>query len=185
MPDTMTHDQGGRGPRGSAIAVAARGLLTILLLAVLHPAGADTAQADERGKQGEIRRLIEVTGAHRALEKLASDMVRGLTPTIRAAFPDTRADVFGLLLKEVERQYVRQSPDFIAALVPVYDRNFSRAEVREMLAFWDSDLGKKLRGLQMQLFQESAQAAQLWAQQVAPGLIEDAADAMRSRGHSL
>jgi len=183
MPITKTHGQ--PGLRGSAIAVAARVFLAVLFLAALPPTNAGTARADDAGKQAEIRRLIEVTGAHRALEKLASDMVRGLTPTIRAAFPDTRADVFGLLLKEVERQYVRRTPDFVAALIPVYDRNFSQSEVREMLAFWNSDLGKKLRGLQMQLFRESAQAAQLWAQQAAPGLIEDAADAMRSRGHNL
>lgn len=183
----MTHELSFTLRRGPAAALFVVLLLGAALLVAVPGAlvGGGSARAQAADKQMDIRRLIVANGAKATLEKLSGNMVRGLAPQIRSRFPGIRDDVFSLMLAEVRRQFATQGDRFVTALVPIYDKHFTHAEIRQLMAFWTSPIGGKLRTLQLDLFRETAQAARTWARGLAPAMIDKAAAAMRARGHTL
>lgn len=56
--------------------------------------------------------------------------------------------------------------DFEAMIAAIWDRNFTTDEMRQLLAFYDTPLGKKLIESQPAIAQESMVAGQQWGQRL-------------------
>ena len=52
--------------------------------------------------------------------------------------------------------------EFVDLLVPIYDQRFSPAEVRDLLAFYQSPLGQRLPEVQPDLTRDAMMAGQRW-----------------------
>ncbi len=144
------------------------------LLAVALIAGGADARAQEvqvePEKAAAIRQLLRVTEA-------ASLMVTSIEtslPVQKAANPEI-PDVFW----EEFAARLRQDIDrFIEILVPLYDRHLTLDEIRQLIAFYESPLGRRLVEIQPTLAAESMLAGQEWGGRLSMEVAED----LRKRG---
>ena len=67
-------------------------------------------------------------------------------------------------------------------LVPVYDKHFSYQEIREMIAFYETPLGKKSTEVMPRVMVDSMQIEQRWAARVMPEVREKVTRLMREEG---
>jgi uncharacterized protein len=109
---------------------------------------ADTA------KIGLIRQVIAAT---RAADQAVLAMETGL-PAQRASNPRIPAVFWD---RFVARARTRRS-EFVELLVPIYDQRFSPAELRDLLAFYQSPLGLRLLEVQPDLTRDAMLAGQKW-----------------------
>ncbi len=56
--------------------------------------------------------------------------------------------------------------ELITELVPVYQKNFNEAEIKEIITFYDSPAGKKLVEKMPQIMQDTQPVAQKWGMKV-------------------
>ncbi|HXG57340.1 MAG TPA: DUF2059 domain-containing protein [Vicinamibacterales bacterium] len=64
------------------------------------------------------------------------------------------------------------APDgLMANIVSVYAKHFSAEDVRGLVAFYNTDVGKKLIAMMPKLLQESMEVSQKWAERETPRII--------------
>ena len=51
-------------------------------------------------------------------------------------------------------------------VVPIYAKHFSHDEIKQLIAFYNTPIGKKLVALQPQIMQESMAAGQKWGNKI-------------------
>lgn len=96
-----------------------------------------------------VRRLLELTGAAR--QTLAG--MEALVPAQRAAMPQVPAAFWDAFLARARHDL----PQLIDSIIPVYTAHFSKAELTELVRFYESPIGRRLSDVQPLLMQESMQ----------------------------
>jgi hypothetical protein len=133
------------------IPVAAALLLQLLI--------AGTAGADDGGdaqKEKDIKEMLRITGAGETAIQVSRQMI--------ASFKQEMPEVPDKFWKEVENEVDKES--LINLAVPVYAKYFTGEEIRELLKFYQSALGKKLLEKQGKILEDVTTAAQKWGEEL-------------------
>lgn len=125
-------------------------LLAICFL--LFPVSSFAESADP-AKTAAIHRLLEVTGAI----AMGSQMVDQLLSIQAQAQPSIPAEVWADIREEIDFS------EFEPAMVHIYDKHFSANEIEGLLAFYESDIGRRFIEKQPAIVQDSMAAGQAWA----------------------
>lgn len=137
----------------------ASSLLALALVAL----GADLAAAQEAAevepaKAEAIRQLLQVTES----AQLMVTSIETSMPAQRAANPQI-PDVFW---EEFADRLRGDVGGFIELLIPLYDKYLTLDEIRELIVFYESPLGRRLVEVQPLLAAESMVAGQQWGARV-------------------
>jgi uncharacterized protein len=132
-------------------------ILTALALGAAPPVGAQRASVDP-GTATTIRRLLDLTGA----AKLALQSMEQMLPSQRAANPQVPAAFWDAFLAHARRDV----PQLVDSLIPVYAAHFTKAELDQLVQFYESPLGRRLSAAQPRVTQESMQVGQRWGARI-------------------
>lgn len=133
-------------------------LVALVALAVGTPAGAQRPAAVTPATAAAIRRLLDLTGA----AKLALQSMEQMIPSQRAMSPQVPAAFWDAFLAHARRDV----PQLVDSLVPVYAAHFSKAELDELVRFYESPIGRRLSAMQPMITQESMQVGQRWGARI-------------------
>jgi hypothetical protein len=117
-------------------------------------------------KEADIRLLMEVNGSKAVFVDTVNSMLASLRPLMTQSMPagDYREKLIDLFL--VKFQGKVNVSHFIDIAVPVYDRNYSHEEIKGLIAFYQSPLGKKSVSTMPKLSSDLREAGQKWGQQI-------------------
>ena len=122
----------------------------IILLAAFVVAFATQAQGNTTYKQETIE-FIKITGSGAAFEGAISQIGMSVSEDKKEAYiKEANGTLEGL--------YVN--------LADIYMKEFTQAEIKELVAFYKTDLGKKLASKQMSLGQQGMMLGQSWGMEV-------------------
>lgn len=157
-----------------------------LLLAVLSLAAVPVS-ADELSpqKRADIERLLEMTGATRIGRQMAALSAAHMTQSLRQSHPEIPPKAFDFLPEEVGAVFEAHIGAFLAAIIPVYHRYFTAEEVKGMIAFYSTDLGKKAISAMPGLMSESMTIGQQWGQSLGPEIAERVRARLKKEGIAL
>jgi uncharacterized protein len=123
------------------------------------PGTGNTAAAPrDSAKTALLRQLVvrtQVADQAIAMLEASIPMQRQSNPRIPAVFWDR------FLVQAKARR-----GELVDMISVIYDRHFTADELRQLLAFYDTPLGRKLLAAQPTIAQESLQAGQEWGQRV-------------------
>ncbi len=149
---------------------------TILALGLLAGAGVLTvpsrarAQTPDPAKVALIQQILAVTHA----ADLAVTAIETTLPTQRQANPQIPGEFWDEFAKRARAEV----PRLVQLLVPIYDRQFTTAQLKELLAFYQSPIGRHLIGVQPVITTQSMQAGQQWGSEIGAAVAQD----LRKRG---
>lgn len=106
-------------------------------------------------KEQDIRRLLELTGATKLAEQIMDQMIATLDEdgADQGFWKDFRAEI------DIE--------ELVRMTIPIYDKHFTQAEIRELIAFYQTPLGVKLVEKMPAIAQESMAAGMKWGGELA------------------
>jgi hypothetical protein len=110
----------------------------------------------EASKRTDIMRLLQLTQAG-AMGELA---VQQIIATFRQMMPQVKDELWQELKKEISAE------ELLLRLVPVYDKHFSSSELKELIRFYESPIGKKTTQMMPAINQEAMQIGQQWGSEV-------------------
>ena len=110
------------------------------------------APASGDAKAADIRRLLDLTGGVRVGERLLDRLFEAE----RRSMPEVPESVW----QEARRAF--ETSELVELIAAVWDRHFTQDEIRELIAFYESPLGKRLREMQPVILQESLFAGEEW-----------------------
>lgn len=130
------------------------------------------ANAMDKAKKEKIVQLMEMTGAKNIAVQFAQAMNQQVAAVLKASNPDMPERAFVILDEELGRLMKEEADGLIEQIIPVYDKHFTENEIKEVIKFYQTPVGKKTIQVMPQLLQESMAIGQTWGEQVAPKLFE-------------
>jgi uncharacterized protein len=129
-----------------------KNLATTLLLSGLTFFGF----SQDTSKIGNIKTLLAVTGSG----KLGVQVVQNMLTSFKQSFPNVPEEFWNDFMKEV-------NPEVLTTMiVPIYDKYYTQEDIKKMIEFYQTPLGKKLILTMPQIMQESMQVGQTWGKEI-------------------
>ncbi|HWR13619.1 MAG TPA: DUF2059 domain-containing protein [Terriglobales bacterium] len=130
------------------------------------PAAAVTTASISPAKEASIRRLLEVSGAKGVAISMMDSMEQSIRPMMTSALPpgDYRERLVELFFQKFHER--RDPQVLIDMAVPAYDKYFTEDEIKGLVAFYESPLGKKAVGTLPKLTGEMQQMGGEWGRKM-------------------
>ena len=141
-------------------------LLFALAFAVATPALAQAPKPVDSAALAQAKVFMEKSGS----AALSQQMVNGVLMAQKAALEQANpgktaeiAEVIGLM----QAEFAKQIPTMIDAMAGVYAQHFTKDELTQVTAFYDSPVGRKMVKEMPQILSESMTVAQTFGQKIA------------------
>ncbi len=108
-----------------------------------------------------VRELL----THMGQKELMLQVMRQMAASSAQTMPNVPAEFWNKLIVKAE------SSDMLAIVVPIYQKHFSASDLAALLAFYRSDVGKKMIQLQPTLLNEAMQAGGKWGEELARQVV--------------
>lgn len=116
-------------------------------------------------KASLIRRVLKLTNA----VELTVQTLQNAISAQRAASPQVPEDFW----KELAARVRREAPLYLDMLLPIYDAQFTKAQLTELVAFYESPLGRHLVEVLPLIVVQSAEAGQRWGTALAAEVTQE------------
>jgi len=108
-------------------------------------------------KKQDISKLLEVMDA----KSQATQMFDIMLPDMQKALPGVPAEFWSKFKTGIKRA------KFVEMLVPIYDKHFSHEDIKNLIEFYESPMGKKLVKVTPLLNKDSYQVGAKWGEELA------------------
>ena len=164
------------------IGYCGRVVAVLLLMTVLQTQGVAAMDAEKRAN---IEALLKDTGMlanmNRIIDLLTPQIIGGLKKT-NGEIPAAVWDEFtGICTEEMKRSF----PELEEPVIASYDANFSADEIKQLVAFYQSPVGRKIVVQLPQLMQQSVTMGQSWGQQAGVRAVERIRALAKQKGYDL
>lgn len=160
-------------------------VLAVSVVVVLTQAWVANGQTVDESFRSDVRKLLEVTGAAQLGAQAASLMSGQLLETIRMSQPSIPDRVLEVAKQVLDSEFAKafDGPGGLTEqMVAVYANHFTHEDVRGLLAFYSSALGKKTVTAMPAIFQEGAAVGQKWAETQTPRVADVLQRRLRAEG---
>jgi hypothetical protein len=127
-------------------------------------------------KAADIRELLKVTGIVDAAMTFGNFTFQNMADTIKAARPDIPHRYFEILHEELNivlEKGLMETGGLMDEIIAVYNKYFTHKEIKGLLEFYETELGKKTIRIMPKLMNESGLITQRWTQLQAPKISEN------------
>ena len=154
----------------------------VVLIAVLQTQDAAAMDAEKRAN---IEALLKDTGMLANMSRMIDLLIPQIMGSLKKEnpkIPDAVWDEFTGMCAEEMKQSL---PELEEPVIAIYDANFSADEIKQLVAFYQSPVGRKIVIQLPQLMQQSVAMGQSWGQQVGAHAIERIRAAAKQKGYDL
>lgn len=136
-----------------------KNILRVAVLSLFLVSGAFGEEASDES----IRELMNKTGAG----DLGVQMMGHLLPHLQQMIPDAPAEFWDDFMSKVDPD------DLIEKVIPIYKKHFSEEDIKAVIEFYDTPVGKKFIKAQPSIVQESSAVGQEWGREIAQQVMEE------------
>lgn len=156
-----------------------RFVLLFLLLVVGQVAVADELTSE---KTQDINRLMNITGG------IAEQFAAASSQQIFQALKTSRSEIPDRALAVIEKELIvlfkerMAAPGLMEKIISIYDKYYTHEEIRELLAFYQSPVGKKALVTMPIVVNESLLAGQISSRTIGPEMKKRVLTALEKEG---
>jgi hypothetical protein len=165
-------------PANSAVRAAT------LALVLIAPAATALAQQPSAAAIAVAKEVVIVKGAGALFDPL----VAGVIEKAKGMFLQTNpmlANPLNEVAAKLKAEYAARSADIINDVAKLYAMRFSEKELKEVLAFYKSPLGRKMIEEEPKILDQGMRDARAWADRFSEEVIKKMRAEMRKRGHEI
>lgn len=165
----------------SLLAVAAFG-------AALSAAPAFAENAASSDRTADTRKLMDATGVLNFSQMVSQSIVMQFSKAMKARRADLPPEAYTIVNEEVNKlvgEEMTRKGGYIDQVIPIYNKYLTQDDVKGLLKFYASPLGKKMVATLPLLMRESMQVGQQWAQALGPKLEQRLKTKFAEKGISL
>lgn len=168
-----------------SIVAAVRGALVMGLLTV----GIVAAQAQQKPQPtaaalATAREIVDIKGAITLFKPVVSGVIETVKLRILQSNPNLQRDL-DVVAKDLRTQNEVRFNEVHEQLAKIYAQHFNEQELKDILVFYKSPLGKKLIEEEPKFTDESMIFVQEWADKLAAEMVGKFTAEMKKKGHDL
>ena len=130
------------------------------------------------------RRLILATGVPRSFYVMIDEFMEQIGNSVTQERPDLVNDTRAVLV-QLKPEFDRQSEEMIDQSARIYATLLSEKDIDTILAFYDSEAGKRYVALQPSFVNQLISGSQAWQQKIANSMMARVREEMKKKGHNL
>ncbi|MFL9827323.1 DUF2059 domain-containing protein [Rhodoplanes sp. SY1] len=130
------------------------------------------------------RELIMVKGGNAVFDPI----VNGVIEYVKNAFLPTNPQLgkeLGEVALQLRKDYESKRAELLGEVAKVYAQKFSEAELKELVTFYKSPLGKKMATEEPGVIDQGLKRAQVWADAFSEQVMSRFREEMKKKGHTL
>lgn len=120
-----------------------------------------SANAQSTSKTEKINQLMELMGSG----KMAIQMMNQMMDSFKSSYSKVNDTFWEDFKKEIKAE------DITNMIIPIYDKHYTESDIDQLIAFYNSPIGKKMIATMPQVMQESMVAGQAWGKQISEKVI--------------
>jgi hypothetical protein len=163
-------------------------LVALAMIGIARPAAAQGAAPSARPPSPAAILLAKQILELKGVKDVFVPLVRGVVIKTRDMFMQTNF-MWSKDLNEaaviVEKQYDSRISELVDASARIYASHFTEQELRDLLTFYQSPLGRKAIVEEPKAENESLSAAGAWADNVSQDVVNSMRVEMKKRGHDM
>ena len=159
-------------------------LFAALAFGCLAFAGAARAQAPTPGALAAAKELIAIKGGAAMFDPLIPGVIESVKNTFVPTNPtllQPLSDVAAMLRKE----YEPKRAEILDATAKIYAQHFTEQELKDIIAFFKTPVGKKMLAQEPIAIDDSLKAAQNWANAFSEVVLDRFRTEMKKKGFNL
>ena len=117
------------------------------------------AQAQSAEFKASVRKLMAVSGSDATLKMIPEQILSMIEQQAPALPESVKVEIQAMFSEEALLSLMDQ-------MVPIYAKYYTQQDMDDLIAFYDTPLGKKLSTVQPQITLESMSVAQQWAAEI-------------------
>jgi Uncharacterized protein conserved in bacteria len=134
-----------------------------LIFAVFLVIGTSTFSIYGQTKNDDILKFLRISGT----DKLANQMMDAMIPQLNQIVPGI-PDRFWVRFKEKVN-----TDDLLYACVPVYSKYYTHDDIKQLIKFYESPIGKKMAEVTPLLTQETMTIGQKWGEKLGQDIVDE------------
>jgi len=123
-------------------------------------------QTMDPAKKADIQKLLDLSGSG----EMGIDAMNRMIGGFRKSMPNVPEEFWTSFMKEVSKD------DLLNLVIPVYDKHLTHDEIKELIKFYESPIGKKLISVNPQIMKESMAAGEEWGRKIAERVLKKLQD---------
>jgi hypothetical protein len=160
-------------------------LAALLLFACTTIGGAALAQpAPSASAVATARELVETKGGAAMFEPVIVSVVEQTKGALLQTNPQLAKDLNDVA-QQLRTEFAPRRDELMTYAAKLYAERFSEQELKDMLAFYKSPLGKKMTTVEPQVLDETFNYIQQWGQRVSEDVMNRFRAEMKKKGHNL
>jgi len=128
--------------------------------------GSSQKQEIDPAKKADILKMLKLTGA----SEMGKQALNQMLALQRRQNPEVPQKVWDEFMAEVDMN------ELVELTIPSYDRHFTHDDIKGLIKFFESPIGKKLVSTQPLVMQESAMEGQKWGMKLASRMAQKLKD---------
>jgi hypothetical protein len=159
-------------------------LIRLAAVAVIGWSGAALAQAPSAAQVAVARQLVELKGGNTMFDPIILGIVNQTGSTLLQTNPQLSKDL-NEVAATLRTEFSARRTDLLNEAAKFYAKRFTEAELKELVTFFSSALGKKMVTEEPQALDETFQFIQQWSQTVGEQVMNRFRAEMKKKGHNL
>lgn len=142
------------------------------------------AQAPTPAAIATARELVETKGGTAMFDPVIVSMVEQTKGALVQTNPQLSKDLNDVAL-QLRAEFASRKDELMNYAAKLYADRFSEQELKDMLAFYKSALGKKMTTIEPQVLDETFNYIQQWGQRTSEEVMTRFRAEMKKKGHNL
>lgn len=152
------------------------GLTMAVVLAMATAAVAQEKPAAEPVRLELAKQLVAASGGPEAARKMLDSMYASMDQTFAKVIPADKMPLFRAMQQDIKAETLKMIPDLMDQSVDIYARVMTEQELRDMLAFYQSESGRSILRKTPIVMDEVMRAQVPYMQKMMPRLMRKAMD---------
>jgi len=137
-------------------------IMPVVLVCMFVAGGAEEKESDASSKRADIKRMIHLSGAghlgNRIMNQMISAFKHGMPQVPEKFWTDITAEI--------------DPNEMVEMAVPCYEEHFTHDEIKELIKFYESPIGKKMVSVIPHISQECTLKGQEWCRKLGEKVAE-------------
>lgn len=121
-----------------------------------------TNKIEEQEKISNIKKLLDVTGSRSLSRKIITQLIN----SFKSEYPQVPAKFWDAFIDEIKPE------EMVDEYIPIYSKYFTNEEIKGIISFYETPLGKKTLTVIPQISQESTTIGIKYGRQAAERVLE-------------
>jgi hypothetical protein len=146
--------------------------------------GTAHAQAPSTSAVATARELVETKGGGAMFDPVIISVVEQTKAALLQTNPQLARDLNDVST-QLRTEFAPRRDELLGQAAKLYAERFSEQELKDMLAFYKSPLGKKMTSVEPQVLDETFNYIQQWGQRASEDVMNRFRAEMKKKGHNL